>query len=169
MFRNLPAAWLPGSGIAATKISWNLSIFRHLNTEGWKPGSVSFIRSFTNYVTLHEDNIFTTSTSLSHHAPHNLILNQPFAHTDSYFYSFVPQTLSYWNKLNPTLVTCPSLSAFKHHLPRYCTLSAYLLSSQGHVLTLALVAIHMHPLPTFWHKYCRKGKKKKKKNGEKPR
>ena len=42
-----------------------------------------------------------------------------------------------------------------------CLHSYSLLSSQGHVLTLALVAIHMHPLPTFWHKYYRKKKKKK--------
>ena len=34
---------------------------------------------------------FTVSTSLSHHAPHNLVLNCPFARTNSYFYSFVPQ------------------------------------------------------------------------------
>ena len=30
---------------------------------------------------------FTLSTSLSHHAPHNLVLNSPFARTNSYFYS----------------------------------------------------------------------------------
>ena len=71
-----------------------------------------------------DDNIFTHSTSLSHHARHNLTLSQPFAHTNSYLYSFVPHTISYWNKLNPTLVTCPSLSAFKHHLPQYCNLPA---------------------------------------------
>ena len=71
-----------------------------------------------------DDNIFTHSTSLSHHARHNLTLSQPFAHTNSYLYSFVPHTISYWNKVNPTLVTCPSLSAFKHHLPQYCNLPA---------------------------------------------
>ena len=46
-----------------------------------------------------------------------------------------------------------------------CLHSYSLLSSQGHVLTLALVAIHMHPLPTFWHKYYRKKQNKKTQSG----
>ena len=31
-----------------------------------------------------DDGIFIPSTSLTHHAPHNLVLNRPFAHTNSY-------------------------------------------------------------------------------------
>lgn len=34
--------------------------------------------------------------SYSHHAPHNVVLNCPFART---IYSFVHQSIFYWNKL----------------------------------------------------------------------
>ena len=67
-----------------------------------------------------EDNVFTLNTSPRHHAPHSLVLNQPFAHTNSYSFSFVPHTISYWNKLCSPLVNCPSLPSFKRHLS--CTL-----------------------------------------------
>ena len=86
--------------------------------------TIIIIIRITHKLCYFDDNIFTHSTSLSHHARHNLTLSQPFARTNSYLYSFVPHTISYWNKLNPTLVTCPSLSAFKHHLPQYCNLPA---------------------------------------------
>jgi len=36
-----------------------------------------------------DDGIFVPNTSLTHHAPHNLVLNLPFAHTNSYFYSLI--------------------------------------------------------------------------------
>ena len=57
-------------------------------------GSVYSTRSSTNCYFNQET--FTTSTSLSHHAPHSLVLNRPFARTNSYFYSFVPQSIFYW-------------------------------------------------------------------------
>ena len=42
-----------------------------------------------------DEGVFTLRTSLSHHVPHNLVLNHPFARINSYFYSFVPHTTSY--------------------------------------------------------------------------
>ena len=64
-----------------------------------------------------ENGIFTLSTTctLSHHTHHNLVLNRPFARTNSYFYSFVPHTISIWNNLDSSLV-CASLSSFQNKL-----------------------------------------------------
>ena len=62
------------------------------------------------------DNIFTLSTSLSHHASHHFVLDRPFACTNFYFYSFVPHTISLWNSLNPSIVNAPSPSSFKNSL-----------------------------------------------------
>ena len=59
---------------------------------------------------------FTVSTSLSHHAPHNLVLNRPFARTNSYFYSFVPQSIFYWNALDSSIVCATSVNAFYKYL-----------------------------------------------------
>jgi len=42
--------------------------------------------------------------------------SHPFAHTNSYFYSFVPHTITLWNNLNPTTVTAPSLATFRNSL-----------------------------------------------------
>ena len=53
-----------------------------------------------------DDGIFTPSTSLTHHALHNIVLNHPFARTNSYFYSFVPYTISLWNNLGFFLCMC---------------------------------------------------------------
>ena len=47
---------------------------------------------------------------------HSLPLIQPFARTNSYLYSFVPHTVSYWNLLPQELVNAPSLSTFKSKL-----------------------------------------------------
>ena len=57
-----------------------------------------------------DDGIITPSTSLTHHALHNIVLNRPFARTNSYFYSFVPYTISL---LDSSFVCAPSVSAFK--------------------------------------------------------
>ena len=59
-------------------------------------------------------NTFTVSTSSSHHAPHNLVLNCPIARTNSYFYSFVPQ--SRINYLNSSIVCASSVNAFYKYL-----------------------------------------------------
>ena len=63
-----------------------------------------------------DEGVFTLRTSLSHHVPHNLVLNHPFARINSYFYSFVPHTTSYWNNLDSSIVCASSLRAFKNSL-----------------------------------------------------
>ena len=60
-----------------------------------------------------ESGIFTT---VSHRAHHNLVLNRPFAWTNSYFYSFVPHTTFLWNNLDFSLVCAPSLFSFRSKL-----------------------------------------------------
>ena len=47
---------------------------------------------------------------------HQFCLQQPYAHTNSYFYSFVPHAISYWNSLPQELVATSSLKAFKFKL-----------------------------------------------------
>ena len=43
-------------------------------------------------------------------------LSQPFARTNSYFYSFVPHTISIWNRLPAEAVSLSSISSFKTYL-----------------------------------------------------
>jgi hypothetical protein len=40
-------------------------------------------------------------------------LIQPFAHTNTFYYSFVPHSTSLWNSLTAEQVTAPSLASFK--------------------------------------------------------
>ena len=47
---------------------------------------------------------------------HSLSLVQPFARTNSYLYSFVPNTVSHWNSLPQELVNAPSFKLFKSKL-----------------------------------------------------
>ena len=60
----------------------------------------------------------TESVSCTRHV-HSLCLQQPFAHTNSYLYSFVPHAISVWNSLPQELVTAPSLQAFKTNFRNY--------------------------------------------------
>ena len=46
----------------------------------------------------------------------NSCLYQPFARTDSFYYSFVPYTVSLWNKLPETIVSSTTLPTFKRLL-----------------------------------------------------
>ena len=46
----------------------------------------------------------------------NSCLYQPFARTDSFYYSFVPYTVSLWNKLPETIVSSTTLHTFKRLL-----------------------------------------------------
>ena len=48
--------------------------------------------------------------------PHHLQLSVPFAHTNSFLYSFVPHTSSIWNSLSHESVSAPSVNVFKHTL-----------------------------------------------------
>ena len=60
-------------------------------------------------------NIVVPSSTPSHY-PRSYSLHQPFARTDSYLYSFLPNTVSYWNTLPEYVVASPSLSSFKRNL-----------------------------------------------------
>ena len=42
-----------------------------------------------------------------------LTLQQPFARTNAFYYSFVPHTVSLWNSLSYSQVTAASLASFK--------------------------------------------------------
>lgn len=57
-----------------------------------------------------------TQTVSSTRSVHSLCLEQPFAHTNSFYYSFVPHATSIWNSLPQELVTAPSLQVFKSNL-----------------------------------------------------
>lgn len=52
---------------------------------------------------------------------HNFTLSQPFARTSAYLNSFIPHTISLWNKLPTDVVSSPSLHSFKLHLHRRIT------------------------------------------------
>jgi len=65
-----------------------------------------------------DSSVFALNPSFNHRRSHPLSLmhSHPFAHTNSYFYSFVPHTITLWNSLNPTTVTAPSLATFRNSL-----------------------------------------------------
>ena len=44
---------------------------------------------------------------------HDYYLSHPFARTNSYYYSFIPHTISIWNKV---VVSLPSVNSFKTHV-----------------------------------------------------
>ena len=50
---------------------------------------------------------------------HPLTLQQPFAHTQAYFQSFVPHTSALWNSLPYEIVSIPSFPAFKRCMQNY--------------------------------------------------
>ena len=55
----------------------------------------------------------------SHHystRSHHMVLSRPLAHTNSFLYSFVPNSISLWNSLSAEQVSAPSLHAFKRLL-----------------------------------------------------
>ena len=54
---------------------------------------------------------FTTTTR-----DHSLRLTQPFARTDTYFYSFYPSSIRLWNNLPCDIVECSSIEQFKDKL-----------------------------------------------------
>ena len=82
---------------------------------------LSLLYKIINKLCYFDETTFTVSTSLSHHAPHNLVLNRPFARTNSYFYSFVPQTMFHWNKLDSSIVCASSVHAFNRYLHVHST------------------------------------------------
>ena len=59
--------------------------------------------------------ILCPRTNYSVRTNHSLVIDQPYARTNAYFYSFVPHTISTWNLLHQLHVTAPSVSAFKYY------------------------------------------------------
>ena len=59
--------------------------------------------------------ILCPRTNYSVRTNHSLVIDQPYARTNAYFYSFVPHTISTWNSLHQLHVTGPSVSAFKYY------------------------------------------------------
>ena len=62
--------------------------------------------------TLHQ---LTYSTRSSHAS----IYVQPFAHSNSFLYSFFPKTISLWNSLPSSVILSTSISSFKRNLCSY--------------------------------------------------
>ena len=77
-------------------------------------------RLCTLFILFHQLGYAECSVSLrsnrSHRTSHHLTLCQPFCRTNLYYYSFLPDTLSLWNKLESSIVSCSSLKAFKRSL-----------------------------------------------------
>lgn len=65
-------------------------------------------------------NIFVPRERSQYHlrSSHDYCLTQPFARTNSYFYSFVPYTISIWNSLPAEAVSLSSINSFKSYLHR---------------------------------------------------
>ena len=87
------AVWVPSYQYGATCCIGGIWRFRH-NTKA----ALSTLQDHLQWNCHFNQETFTVSTSLivtMHHIPHNLVLNYPFARTNSYFYSFVPQSISY--------------------------------------------------------------------------
>ena len=59
--------------------------------------------------------VVVPSSALSHN-PHSHLLYQPFAHTNSYLHSFIPNSVSNWNMLPDYVVSSPSFTSFKYNL-----------------------------------------------------
>ena len=59
-------------------------------------------------------------TALRNYCPrrnaHCLQLSVPFAHTNSYMYSFFPHAMNHWNSLDTSCVMATSYHSFMHHL-----------------------------------------------------
>ena len=53
------------------------------------------------------------------HFNRSFLLTQPFAWSNSYFYSFIPNVISLWNSLPESVVCAPSLSVFKQSLHHF--------------------------------------------------
>ena len=59
------------------------------------------------------DEVFTFRPNLHSRTMNPLTLQQPFARTNAFNYSFVPHTVSLWNSLSYSQVTAASLASFK--------------------------------------------------------
>ena len=68
-----------------------------------------------NNICYFDSDVFTFSNTRSYHS-HSLTLCIPFSRTNSYMYSFVPNTINTWNRLDLFIVSAPSLPSFKFRL-----------------------------------------------------
>ena len=68
-----------------------------------------------NNICYFDSDVFTFSNTRSYHS-HSLTLCVPFSRTNSYMYSFVPNTINTWNRLDLFIVSAPSLPSFKFRL-----------------------------------------------------
>ena len=59
--------------------------------------------------------VVVPSSALSHN-PRSHLLYQPFAHSNSYLHSFIPNSISNWNMLPDYVVSSPSFTSFKYNL-----------------------------------------------------
>ena len=64
--------------------------------------------------------VVVPSSALSHN-PRSHLLYQPFAHTNSYLHSFIPNSVSIanWNMLPDYVVSSPSFTSFKYNLSMF--------------------------------------------------
>ena len=73
---------------------------------------LSLLFTMVLQVLLFPPNIFTTMSTLCHAEPY--MYRQPFAHTNSLFYSFVPHTISDWNALPSYVTNTTSPASFEN-------------------------------------------------------
>ena len=97
--------------------------------------------------------VVVPSSALSHN-PRSHLLYQPFAHTNSYLHSFIPNSISNWNML-------PDYVVSSLHLPPSNIIFHCLPCSRVHYL---LAQLFVYPCCIIQQKFHRKKKKKKKKN-----
>ena len=85
--------------------------------------------------------ILCPRTNYSVRTNHSLVIDQPYARTNAYFYSFVPHTISTWNSLHQIHVTAPSVSAFKYYFNyNYQVMLIYCYST--HILIYIVIGAH---------------------------
>ena len=96
--------------------------------------------------------VVVPSSALSHN-PRSHLLYQPFAHTNSYLHSFIPNSISNWNML-------PDYVVSSLHLPPSNIIFHCLPCSRVHYL---LAQLFVYPCCIIQQKFHRKKKKKKKK------
>ena len=67
---------------------------------------------YINSIRYFNSNVFNFCNTRTYHS-HSLSLIPPFSRTNSYFHSFVPNTIYMWNMLDMSVVSAPSLHHFK--------------------------------------------------------
>ena len=94
-------------GIGATVNSWRNYTFQLLLNAGCISTSVFNVQNYSRAHVFPSD-IVTPSTTVTHN-PRSLLLQEPFAQTNAYENSFLPQSTPNWNSLPNYVVLSPSL------------------------------------------------------------